>query len=207
MASLPPLAEIIDVEDRLGRDLEPGETRRVETLLEDASTVVRNYTRRDFTLGSTTARYRPRGRKVLLPLRPVVSVTAVAAVQSFGATIITTPMSFWSWVGGNELIIGDQTLIINGPTLDFDDDNVWIEVTYSHGFAEVPDDVKSVVANLAVRNLTVPSGGLIDMETVGPYTARYSSFTAMGPLGLSEADRQLLNRYRSSSSATVELRG
>lgn len=207
MASLPHLADLSDVEDRLGRDLTPEESRKADALLRDASTVVRNYCRRDFTMGTTTARYRPRGRKIILPQRPVLSVTAVYSVQSFGPTILTTPLTFWSWVGGAEIIIGDETLVINGPTIDFDDVNVWVEVTYSHGFAEVPDDVRAVVANLVVRNVTVPGGGLADMETVGPYTVRYSGFTAQGPLGVSEADRQILNRYRSTTSATVELRG
>lgn len=207
MASLPSLAELSDVEDRLGRDLDPGESRRAAALLADASTVVRNYCRREFTQGSTTARYRPTGRKVNLPNRPVLGIVSVASVQSFGTTIITTPLTFWSWAGGHELYIGDQTLVINGPTLDFDDRDVWVEVTYTHGFAETPADVISVVANLVVRNLTVPSGGLVDMETVGPYTTRYSGFTSIGPLGLGEADRVLLNRYRSSATRTVELRG
>lgn len=207
MASLPSLADLSDVEDRLGRDLDASESRKAAALLADASTVVRNYCRRDFTMGTTTARYRPRGNKVVLPQRPVLSVTSVKAVQAFGTTFMITPLVFWSWVGGYEIVLGDATLVINGPTLDYDDTNVWIEVTYSHGFAEVPEDVKSVVANMVVRNLTVPKSGLIDMETVGPYTARYSGFTAAGPLGLGEADRVILNRYRSTISHTVELRG
>lgn len=208
MASLPPLADTVDVEDRLGRSLVAGpESRRATALMSDASTVVRNYTRRDFTQATVTSRHRPLGNKVLLPLRPVINVAKVSAVRSFGTTVFTTPLALWSWVGGYEVVIRDQTLVINGPTLDWDDTNVWAEVTYTHGFTTIPDDVRSVVANLVVRNLTVPSGGLIDSETVGPYTAHYSGFTAMGPLGLGEADRQLLNRYRSSASGTVELRG
>lgn len=207
MASLPTLADLADVEDRLGRDLDTSEQARAAALLRDASTVARSYCRRDFTQGTTTARYRPRGRKVLLPQRPVLAVTAVAGVQAFGTTEVVTPMALWSWVGGHEIFLGDQTLVINGPTLDWSDTNVWVQVTYDHGFAEVPDDIVTVVANMVVRNMTVPSGGLIDSETIGPYTTRYSGFTSAGPLGLSEADRVLLNRYRSTIASTVELRG
>lgn len=207
MASLPTLADLADVEDRLGREFTPEEQTRADALLRDASTVVRSYCRRDFTAGTATSRFRPRGRKVLLSQRPVLDVTAVSAVQSFGTTEIVTPLALWSWVAGYEVIIGDQTLVINGPTVDWDDSDVWVEVTYSYGFAEVPDDIVTVVANMVVRNMTVPSAGLIDSETIGPYTMRYSGFTTAGPLGLSEGDRVLLNRYRSSIASTVELRG
>lgn len=206
MASLPSLAELSDVEDRLGRDLEPEESRRADALLRDASTVVRNYTRRDFTLGNTVARYLPRGRKVILPKRPVVAVNSVKAVIGLGQSQVTTILPFWSWVAGNEIVLGDPTLLINGPTYEWNDQDVWAEIDYDHGHAETPTDIVSVVANLVVRNLTVPKSGLVDSETVGPYSARYSGFTASGPLGLSEPDRVILNRYRATTSQTVELR-
>lgn len=205
--ALPLLAELADVEDRLGRDLDTSEQRRADALLRDASTVVRGYTRRDFTLTRTVSRHRPRGDKVLLPRRPVVEVHSVKSVIGFGTHETLTVMPFWSWVAGHEILLGEPTLIINGPTFEWSDRNVWAEVDYSHGFAEVPLDIISVVANLVVRNLTVPQGGLVDMESVGPYTARYSTFTAAGPLGLGEADRSVLNRYRSTTTSTVELRG
>lgn len=207
MASLPPLAELVDVEDRLGRDLTPEESRKADALLRDASTVVRNYTRRDFTTGTTTARYRPRGRKVVLPQRPVTAVTSVKSVLSFGTNETVTALAYWSWPGGSEVILGDPSLVINGPTWDLDDSDVWVEITYTHGFPEVPDDIRTVIANMVLRNLTAPRSGLVDTEGVGPYQVRYAGFVAQGPLGISEADRQILNRYRSTVSHTVELRG
>ena len=206
MASLPSLADLADVEDRLGRDLAAEESRRADALLRDASAVVRSYCRRDFTMGTTTGRMRPVGNKVTLPLRPVLEVTGIWAVQSFGTTQMRTPISFWNWPGGHEVYIGDQNLVINGPTLEWDDRQTWLDVEYRHGFAEIPEDIVTVVANLVAKNLTVPAGGLIDMETVGPYNVRYATYTSAGPLGLSEADRQILNRYRSTVSHTVELR-
>lgn len=207
MASLPSLADLSDIEDRLGRDLDASETRKADALLRDASTVVRNYCRREFTRGQTTARIRPRGRIINLPQRPVISVTAIWAVQSFGPTIMRTPLSYWNWPGGSQVFIGDQTMVINGPTLDWDDTDVWADVTYDHGFDEIPDEVITVVANMVTRNIVVPQGGLVDLETIGPYTARYATFTSQGPLGMSEADREVLNRYRTTVNTTVELRG
>lgn len=207
MASLPSLAELSDVEDRLGYTIDPSQHTRVAALLRDASVVVRAYCRRDFTAGTTTARYRPRGNKVVLPQRPVRDVTSVRSVVSFGSFEQVTALSYWSHPGGHEVLIGDQTVVINGPTLDFTDENVWIEVTYDHGFDAVPDDIVTVVANMVVRNLTVPGGGLVDLQTVGPYTTRFGGFASGGPLSMSAGDRDVLNRYRTTTSSTVELRG
>lgn len=207
MASLPSLADLADVEDRLGRDLTAEESRKADALLRDASTIVRNYCRRDFTAGTKTARYRPRGRKVVLPERPVTAVTVVKSVTSFNTTEMITPLAFWSWPGGYEVLLGDLTLVINGPTFDWSDTDVWVEVTYAYGFPAIPDDIITVVANMVVRNLTIPAGGVVDSETIGPYTTRYASSAIVGVMGIAEAERQLLNRYRASASMTLELRG
>lgn len=205
--SLPSLAELDDVEDRLGRDLTEEEQRRAQAMLDDASAVVRAYTRRNFTQTTETVRLRPRGNKVVLPQRPVVSVSEVKTVVSFGPTEITFPTPAYSWVAGAEVHFLDSVSIVNAPTLDAaDDENLWVEVTYTYGYEDIPYDVMAVVANLVVRNLTVPNGGVVDLETVGPYTVRYSGFTAAGPLALSAADRDVLNRYRIATAYTMELR-
>lgn len=205
--SLPSLAELDDVEDRLGRDLTEEEQRRAQAMLDDASAVVRAYTRRDFTRTTETVRLRPRGNKVVLPQRPVISVTSIATVVSFGHTEMTIPTPAYSWVSGPEIQFLDATTIYNAPTLEIgDEENLWIEVVYTHGYDDVPYDVMAVVANMVVRNLSVPSAGMIDLETVGPYTVRYSGFTSAGPLSLSPADRDVLNRYRTATAYTMELR-
>lgn len=207
MAALPPLADLDDVEDRLGRDFTPEEQRKAQALLLDASAVIRSYCRRDFTAGTATIRLRPRGNKVLLPQRPVVSVQSVKTVISFGPTEVVTPTPAWSWVSGPELYLIDPQLIFNGPTLALDDENVWVEVSYTYGYTEVPFDIMTVCANLVLRNVAVPASGLVDLETVGPYTVRYANFASGGPLNLSTGDRDILNRYKATGALTVELRG
>jgi hypothetical protein len=209
MASLPPLADLDDVEDRMGRDITPDEQRKAAAMLVDASATIRAYCRRDFTLNTATGlRLRPRGNKVLLPQRPVVDVASVATVFSFGPTEYVTPTPAWSWVSGNTIyLIDDPDLVFNGPAFNLDDENVWIQVTYTYGYTEVPQDIVSVCANLVLRNLTVPGSGLVDLETVGPYTVRYANFAGGGPLALSGGDRDILNRYRTNTIQTVELRG
>jgi hypothetical protein len=204
--SLPSLAELDDVEDRLGRDLTEEEQRRAQAMLDDASAVVRAYTRRNFTRSTETVRLRPRGNKVVLPQRPVISVDALSTVVSFGPTEIVTATPSWSFPAGSEIYFLDNAEIFNSPTLDNADENLWVEVTYTYGYDDIPYDIMAVVANMVVRNLTVPNGGTVDLETVGPYTVRYSGFTSAGPLALSPADRDILNRYRVATAYTMELR-
>lgn len=203
--ALASLADLSDIEDRLGRELDEDESTRADALLRDASAVVRAYCRRDFTANRETVRIRPRGSKILLPQRPVVEVHMVWAVHSFGPTIYRTPMAFWGWVSGHEISIGDDSMVINGPTISWDSSDTYAEVDYSYGYETVPDDVRAVIANVAVKALTMPSGGLVDMETIGPMTVRYAGVNN-GPLALTEPDRAVLNRYRSSSARTMELR-
>lgn len=52
---LPPLAEVSDLEDRLGRPLNDAESARAEAALEDASALVREEARRDFAEGAPPA--------------------------------------------------------------------------------------------------------------------------------------------------------
>lgn len=207
MASLPPLADLDDVEDRMGRDLTPEEQRKANAMLLDASAVIRAYTYRDFTLGTATTRLRPRGYKILLPQRPVVSVQSVSLVISFGPTEFITPTPAWSFVGGSEIYLLNPEVVYNGPAFNFDDGNVFAEVSYTHGYAEIPYDIVAVCANLVLRNFTIPGGGMVDLETVGPYTVRYANFAGGGPLALSGGDRDILNKYRTTGAMTIELRG
>lgn len=204
MASLAPLAELEDVEDRLGRSLTADETAKVSANLRDASAAVRAYTRRDFTQTEETIRVRPRGYKVILPQRPVVAVTSVAMVSDFNGTEFVTPVP-WSWVSGFEIHLVDPAIVINGPCQDWDDDNVWAEIAYTHGYEEIPDNIVGVVANVALRQTTIPNGGYVDSETAGPFTVRYTGAVGGGPLALNDGERRILNSYR-RTSRTVELR-
>jgi hypothetical protein len=71
-----------------------------------------------------------------------------------------------------------------------------IEVTYTHGYATVPDDVKAVCLQMATRGWHNPAG--LRSESLGGYS--YSSaIPATGiPVGLNLTDdeRDILDRYR-----------
>lgn len=203
------LAELSDVEDRLGRDLTDAETGRALAALRDTSAVVRRYTRRTFTREQSTQRLRPVGGKVTLPQRPVVSVDAVVVLGDQGQRI-TLPV--WTWDGGSELwIYSDSSQIINlSESLAdlFLYRTPLVEVTYTHGFAEIPDDVVAIVAGKAVVQLSLPAsgGGVMSSETADIYSYQLAGFARSGPLGLSDADKLILNAYRPGAKA-IELRG
>jgi hypothetical protein len=129
--ALPPLATIADLEDRLGRSLSTDETARAYALLQDASAKVRAYTGQQITQSTSTDRIRARNGVARLPQRPVTAVTAVAdiAATSLDAT----------WAGGEQL------------GLYFDG---YVDVTYTHGYATVPDDIVTVVAGVAARSFS-----------------------------------------------------
>lgn len=62
-----------------------------------------------------------------------------------------------------------------------------IEITFTHGYEDVPASVTAAVQALAQRSTGSPSGA--KRETSGPFTEEYES-------GLSEAERINLARYR-----------
>lgn len=129
--ALPPLATIADLEDRLGRSFSTDETARAYALLDDASAKVRAYTRQQITESTSTDRVRTRNGVVRLPQRPVTAVTAVADTLATALDAV--------WDGGEQL------------RLYFDG---YVDVTYTHGYATVPDDIVTVVAGVAARSFS-----------------------------------------------------
>lgn len=174
-----PLASVDDLAARLGRELDDDETARIEALLADASAAVRSYTGQQFTRESTTSRLRVAGRSLRLPQRPVIGVSAVADVDG-------NDVSF-SWYAGEVLGIDSLAYPTGG----------WVDVTYEHGYEEVPADVVAVVCNVALRAFGVAAGqsGLAS-ETIGTYSYSIGGAAASGPLGMLADERQVLDSYR-----------
>jgi hypothetical protein len=76
MASLPPLADVSDVTDRLPSTISVEEVR-IGALIADASSAIRRYTKQDFTQRQTTVGIRPVGNKIKLPQKPVISIQSI----------------------------------------------------------------------------------------------------------------------------------
>lgn len=178
------LALSTDIVARLGRALTAQEALRIVPILKDASSVVRNYTGQEFTAGTSTAkRLRVRRGTVTLPQRPVTAVSAV--VSSAGEPVLYQWDGFdtiatsgnvpdaWAWVPFTGL--GSRV----------------VDVTYTHGYAAIPDDIINVVCAIAIRALgRKPEDSALASESIAGYS--YSVREA----GMLTTEREILDGYK-----------
>ncbi len=184
MASTP-LAAPKDVEALLGRDLTSEEAAKADAMLAKASADFRRAAgRRLFTPGTTTARLKVDGGQVWLKQLPVTDVTSV--VDDDGRPVPYTRTG--------------QVLCVPLDSARF------VTVTYTHGSAEVPDDVVSAVADCVARVLKVDpraASGVSQTqhsETRGPFTESgsdsFASWAVGGSVMLSPSEMATARSYR-----------
>lgn len=169
------LATVADLEARLGRSLDAAEVIRAEALLAGASARVRSYTGQQFEQTTTTARLRVRNGRVRLPQRPVTAVTAVADVDANAIN--------FTWHAGDSLTGFGRT--------------GWVDVTYTHGYVAIPDDVIEVVCQMALRafGVAADAGGYAS-ESIDDYSYSVGTVAASGAVGMLDQDRAALAPYR-----------
>ena len=191
-----PLASATDLSDRLGRPLTSTEDARAQALLSDASAKVRSYTKQDFTrIDNETVVVRAQQGEIRLPQRPVLDVTAVIAIGAGSAPDL--PVVGWQWDGLDIVRTAVDSPIINLPEPWYEDDAEaypgTYRVTYSHGTAQVPDDIVGIVARMVLRTLTAPTvAGGVTGETIGPYSYRTDGSGAGTAVLMTDDDRQEL---------------
>lgn len=202
--SLPPLVTAEDIQRRTFRDLTDAELARVEMLAADASAVVRNYTRCQFTSIRATQRIRPIGYRVRLPHKPVTAVHGVSLIIN-GSPL---PVAGYTWDGTNELWLAGWGVIVNLAETASE----WLathtpvaEVDYTAGYSETPPDVVAVLCSMITRSLAAPAGGAIIQQAVGEYSYQLSEAVVQGPLTMTDAEKAVLAAYRPAGTA-VELR-
>lgn len=136
------------------------------------------------------------GNALVLPERPASAPTLV----KIGDTTLTVDTDYvfdgrWTLYRGTKV---NGVLSVNGPDYLIDGWGDWggpgavVSVTYSHGFAAIPNDIKGVCLALAARSLQSPDG--VNSETVGSYSVSYSR--TGGAVSLLDEERKLLDRYR-----------
>lgn len=173
-----------------------------EEAIVEATAAVRNYTRQTISRvanDALTLTIEPYRSLILLPELPVISVASVVE-------------------DGTTLAIGDDYRWTDYGRLTRRGSSYWnsnwqeVVVTYTHGYATIPDDVKAVCARSAARRYqaglrAAASSGVagVQAETIPDYAVTYSPET--GPnnsmlLGASAAmillpsERGILDRYR-----------
>lgn len=176
--ALDPLASVDDLEARLGRALNDVEAVRAVPLLRDASAGARREAGRPFTAAADeTARVRVRSADLRLPKIPVTAVASIADVD------------------GNDL----EFTYYGGDTvrLTFIPAAGWADVTYSHGYAEVPDDVTGAVCSAVLRTLGIsPLETGYQSENVEGYGYSVGSAAAAGAVGFLPSELAVFHAYR-----------
>lgn len=174
------LAELADIEARLGRTLTPDEANAVTELIGDVSALVESYCRRDWRVHEDDV-IELEGwsdRELKLPGSPVLSVRYLTIDDKDITEFRLVGNSLWRrW--GWQSHPGDPL-----PSK--------VVVTYTHGTDKVPADVKAVVCNEVMRVLGKEVGATA--ETIGEHTLSYES--GAGSISLSRSAKGSLNRFR-----------
>lgn len=125
-----------------------------------------------------------------LPGRPVDSVTSVMIDGTTVTDYTHVNGVLWRGTSAWDPNAKTNTGSWGGP-------DSLVAVTYTHGFAVVPDDVKGVVLEVAARAWN--SGAGVAQESVGSYSVTYTR-EASG-VQLLESERDRLSPYRRTAGA------
>jgi hypothetical protein len=199
-----PLATTTDLEDRIGRSLTSAEAARAPALLSDASALIRRYCRKDFLYHEDDVKVlRASGPEIVLPYRPVQEVSSVIA-KSGRAGVPDIPVTWWTFDGIDRLFVADASSsgVVNLPedwySGTFPDT---FQVTYTHGYPEVPPEATGVCANVVLAVLLAPTmaAGVIG-EVIGPYSYRVVRAGGGVAVALQENDLAQLRDFRDTES-------
>jgi hypothetical protein len=160
------LASVDDLNNFSQLAIDPNDTAAA-FLLKVASGMVRRYLQQDVTATVGDVEYcDPIAGGVLLSQLPVSSVTRVETSLDGVTWTVADPASY---VVSRRLgIVSARACTGLWPT----DPESW-RVTYSHGYDDIPDEIKGVVCSVAARLYSTPSG--IDMERTGQRQAKYNN--------------------------------
>lgn len=184
-----PLADTQDLADRLETAFTGLQEARAAAIIRDASALVRNYTRQQFTIGTDTVNLESTVEQWLyLPQRPVVEVLSVSAGGALLTPVLYTVQNdaLFRRDGWNQRFYG-ATSAWNLPNT--------IQVEYTHGYEtnDVPDDIVAIVCKLA--QFTWVNPGMLRQFTEGNMSATLA-IESVGQGCLDEDDMRVLRFYR-----------
>lgn len=174
------LATAADLEDYLQTTFTAAETLQAETLLDHASGIIRRVAGQDFDQVVDDVVTLPASYTSTL-LLPQLPATAVASVVTSGTTLTVDV---------------DYEAVLPAGILRRLKNAKWaksVTVTYTHGFATVPDDLVAICTEMAARAWVNPRGLL--SEQIGNYSARWGADNVAG-LGLNVDERAIVQSYR-----------
>ncbi|WP_327378008.1 hypothetical protein OG393_31025 [Streptomyces sp. NBC_01216] len=209
MADLPPLATAADLETAMQRESGSISTAALDLALRRASARVRSFTRQDLTLVEhETVVLGGGGRVLALPQRPLVvdddhPLTVVELADPGGVEVTAVEDVDYTRLG-SELT---RAYPYYAPTRTmgwpWTRRGVWaprVRVTYSHGEADVPDDIVDIVLELASMNLANPEN--LRSVSIDDYARTFASET-IGNARLTPGHRADLRPYRRTAFSVV----
>lgn len=185
----PPLATPADLNAYTGQDIPETQAGLALRL---ASGMVRRFTGQTITrVVDDTVVLRGGWPVLYLPQRPViVDDTHDLSVTELGDT------------GLPDLLLADGLTFTRCAEELARDCGVWadrVQVTYSHGYASVPDDILAVVLDVASRSISNPTG--LRSVSIDDYSRTFANET-LGT-SLTEPNRQALAAYRRTPRSVV----
>lgn len=180
-----------DLGDLLGETLTGARLAQATAILDLATAQIQGWTRQrlERVVDDTIVLPGGTGWELELPERPVVEAT-VTAIDG-----VVPVVGSYRLVGTTLIRPGGWA----GPGLYSANWPAWtgyyppvVEVTYTHGFDPIPDNIRMACLQVAARMLQNPSG--IRQEQIGSYSVTYSGDNTGELLTGSETD--LLGRYR-----------
>jgi hypothetical protein len=179
------LASPSDLAAHLQSDVD---TASATVYLQSATGLIQAYTKQTLEyVQDDTVTLIPAEGRIVLPERPVIDVTAVAGLPAGGWTLVRDtllpgPVYSYMWEL-DDIITGNVTWTpMSMPT---------VQVTYSHGFQDIPLDLRGLCLSVAARMYVNPSS--VEMESIGVVQTRYSQ---KGGMDLTEVEKRLADRYR-----------
>ncbi|AYN57276.1 head-to-tail adaptor [Arthrobacter phage Bridgette] len=185
----PVLATVEQLEARLGHTVDAD---RATALLEDASAIVRGYTRQYFSrVEDDVVTLRVDNGCVVLPQRPADKPTLIARADGSG---VIGAASWW-WTGMGVVELNPPAWLANGPTRR-SRPVVGVTVTYSHGYEEIPGDVVAVVCQMVARVIEGTDTHGLRSESIDDYQYQLGGGIVSGAVALVPAEMHTLDRYR-----------
>lgn len=176
-------------------------TAAADLALTLATALIQNQTRQHlFYVADDTVVLVGGQRRLFLPERPVIGTPVVTALA---------PSALYRYDPPDQLTYGippgalAASFYSNAPDAMR---GVWplqVEVTYSHGYQTIPDDLRAVCLSVASRAVTNPQG--LRGETLGPYAIQYAGGGDILTAGvaLTSAEQRLLDRYKARNRSVV----
>jgi len=201
-----------DLASRLGLTLTTAEATRVTTLLTLATGLIQDEAKQTISLvtDDTLSRLGTTDERILLPERPVVSISSV--------TLDGVPLSpHGAWFqAGNELVSAPGIVIISGVSIDdefgrgfgrgFGSESQTLEIVYTHGYATIPASLKAICMEAVVRCFVNP--GAVAREASGNTMTVYDNmrFSPAGLL-LTDAEKHVIRRMFGRRAKSLSLAG